>query len=709
MAVTRLHLSGALGAVLLAASTCSSPSTPVHYPTPDASAPLGAAWDGPTSQATFRVWAPAAKAVSVLFFPAWDSASPTAAHPLARDLAGGGDVDRDGWNGVWQGTVAAVPHGQLYQYSLDGRPALDPYAKSMARFDSSTQGVGKGAVIDPAAIDPEDPLAHTPVAWATFTAPPGYGKREDAVVYEVHVRDFTIFAGTVNPPGTYEAFGERLDHVAALGATHVQLLPVLAYYYGNEGSRAVVENVPDTTGNNYNWGYDPQNWFSPDGMYSANPADALLRVKELKTLVNEAHKKGLGVVLDVVYNHTATTDVLAPFAPGYFYRGSNSSGTGNDTASERKMMRKLIVDSVRYLVEQYRVDGFRFDLMGLIDSATVLQAFQAASAVNPNVLFIGEGWRMSGVPSRDDQGNPVVPANQDWMTSTDDAAVFSDSYRDLVKGGGLDEGSNSNVGFLTSMSPFNSVNVDKNALFRNIRGDPTNFAADDPGDAVQYLTAHDGLTLHDKIAKVLALNPDTQGAEILKVARLGLALLATSQGIAFVHGGCEMGRTKRVGSQMPETSSGNAPGVYYVYNSYDSSDAVNGYDWATWMASGSEGEKTYRYLQGLLALRRSSDAFRLGDRALAAARVTLLDGSQTYAIAYRVASSAGTEAFHVFVNASPSATSLATGSNLTAATPVVDDDEAGAGPVIAFSGASALTATRITLAPRTAVVLKTTD
>lgn len=178
--------------------------------------------------------------------------------------------------------------------------------------------------------------------------------------------------------------------------------------------------------------------------------------------------------------------------------------------------------------------------------------------------------------------------------------------------------------------------------------------------------------------------------------------------IAFVHGGCEMGRTKRVGSQMAETTYGNVPGVYYVTNSYDSSDGVNGYDWASWTAPGSEGEKTWRYLQGLLALRRSSDAFRLGDKALAAASVTLIDGLQQFAIAYRVVSSAGTERFHVFVNASRSATNLATGSDLTAATVVVDDDEAGAGPVGAPSGYT-LTTTSIAVAPRTAVIFRTAN
>ncbi len=159
----RLGLQGALGAILLLAA-CSS-SAPVHYPTPSAGAPLGAAYNPGTGEATFRVWAPAAKAVSVLFFAAWNSGAPSASHPLAKDLAGGGDVDQDGWNGVWQGTVAAVPLGQLYQYALDGTPALDPYAKSMARFDSSTQAAGKGAVIDPASIDPEDPVTHAPMAW----------------------------------------------------------------------------------------------------------------------------------------------------------------------------------------------------------------------------------------------------------------------------------------------------------------------------------------------------------------------------------------------------------------------------------------------------------------------------------------------------------------------------------------------------------------
>jgi secreted pullulanase len=688
-------------------AACPAPKS-VDYPTPAPDAPLGPAYDAGTGQATFRVWAPAAGQASVRFFASWDATSPSADHGMAKDLSGSGDVDKDGWNGVWTATVPSVPNGQLYQYSLDGRPALDPYARSMGRFDSSSQTVGKGAVLDPSSILPDDLATDTDTAWVAFAAPPGYARREDAVVYEVHVRDFTIRdSSVVHAPGTYKAFAERLTHVQSLGATHVQLLPVLAYYKGDEGGRATVELAPTTSGNNYNWGYDPHGYFSPSGMYASDPEDPVLRVKELKTLINEAHKRGLGVILDVVYNHTANTAILDALAPGYFYRGSNSSNTGNDTASERKMMRKLIVDSVRTLAGEYHLDGFRFDLMGLIDSVTMSEAYAAARAVNPMILFLGEGWVMNGVPGHDYAGNPIVPANQRWMASpgSDPIAVFSDSFRDILKGG-FGEESNTNLGFLTSQSPYQNIVTNKGDLLRNLRGDATNFTADSPGDCVQYLTAHDGLTLHDKIAKVMALNPDTQPAEIMKIARLGFVLLSTSQGIAFVHGGCEMGRTKRVPTAQPSATSSNTSGIYFVHNSYDSSDGVNAYDWTTWMAAGSEGEKTFRYLQGLLALRRSSDAFRLGDGSLAATRVTALDASKPYAFAYRLVDSAGATSHYVFANVASSPVTLGTGDDLTAATCVVDDDEAGAGPVAAPSGFSGLTSSTVTVAPRTAVVFR---
>jgi secreted pullulanase len=692
-----------LGAVLaLALVACGSGAKAPRYPTPAVDAALGVAFDASTGEASFRVWAPAARAASVLLFADSVSSTPTVTQPMRKDLVGGGDVDEDGWNGIWQATLSGVADGQLYQYSLDGARVLDPYAKSMGRFDSSSQSVGRGAVVDPAALKPFDlGTAGEPAQeMVPFTAPDGYSRREDAVIYEVHVRDFTIdvpAASLAHAPGSYLAFAERLDYVKGLGATHVQLLPVLACFHGDESARGVYEGARTTSGNNYDWGYDPQGWFAPEGMYSLDPTDPRRRVRELKTLVNEAHKRGLGVTLDVVYNHTANTSILDPLAPGYFYRTGSSSGTGNDTASERKMMRKLIVDSVAYLTREYRVDGFRFDLMGLIDSRTMLEAWAAASALNPHVLFIGEGWRMSGVPAKDYAGDAIVPANQDWMTATDDVAVFSDSYRDVIKGGGLNETSDTNAGFLTLLNP------SKSTLFQNLRGKPTNFTADAPGDAVQYLTAHDGLTLHDKLGKILRLAPGS--AEIPKIARLGFALQATSQGIAFIHGGCEFGRSKWVGGPMNEATPANSGSTYYVYNSYDASDAVNGFDWSL-TAPGTEGLRLHDYVQGLLALRRSSDAFRLGDAALVGARMTLLDGSRANAIGYRVVDSAGATRFSVFVNAGTSPVALASVDDLSVAEVVVDGAQAGATPIVAPVGLVARTATRVTVAARTALVFR---
>jgi secreted pullulanase len=692
----------AAAAILALVAGCGGGGSSPSYPTPAVDAPLGPARasDGTTR---FRVWAPAAGAVSVLFFDTSTSSAPSATQPMAKDLTGGGDVDKDGWNGVWTAEVAGVPVGQLYQYAVGGQPVLDPYAPSMGQFDSGTQRVGMGAVVDPSAVGPESLAGPGAAAWVPFTAPAGYAKREDAIVYEVHVRDFTILAsGLTHPPGTYEAFAEKLGHVQALGATHVQLLPVTASYYGDESRRATVELAESTSGNNYNWGYDPQSWFAPEGMYASDPADPVARVRELQTLVNEAHRLGLGVILDVVYNHTASQSILEPLAPGYFYRGSNASGTGNDTASERKMMRKLVVDSIRHLTAAYHVDGFRFDLMGLLDSKTILDAYAAARAVNPAVLFIGEGWRMSGVPPRDDQGNAITAASQDWMTATDDAAVFSDSFRDLMKGGGFGEESDTNAGFLTLAS------VDAAQLLRNLQGDPTNFSADDPGDAVQYLTAHDGLTLHDKISKVLRLNPDTKAGEdeIARVARVGFVLQSTAQGIDFIHGGCEMGRTKRVSrSGLPSATASNTSGVYFVYNSYDSSDAVNAYRWDAWLAAGSAGAGLEAYVAGLLALRRSTDAFRLGTRALASSHVAALDLSHPNAIAYRADDSAGAYRYLVLANASTSPVVLDAREDVSGAEVLVDQAQAGTTPIASPAGL-ARSGTKVTLQPRAAAVLR---
>jgi pullulanase/glycogen debranching enzyme len=287
------------------------------------------------------------------------------------------------------------------------------------------------------------------------------------------------------------------------------------------------------------------------------------------------------------------------------------------------------------------------------------------------------------------------------MAATDDAAVFSDSFRDLMKGGGFGEESDTNAGFLTLAT------VNASDLFRNLRGDPTNFTADDPGDAVQYLTAHDGLTLHDKLSKVLRLSPDRPAdeLEIARVARVGFVLQSTAQGIDFIHGGCEMGRRKRVSAAMSSATASNTGGVYYVYNSYDSSDAVNAYRWDTWLAAGSAGAGLEAYVAGLLALRRSTEAFRLGSRALASSHVAALDLSHPNAIAYRADDPAGTYRYLVLANASRSAVALDAGEDVTGADVLVDQARAGTTPIASPVGL-ARSGTQVTLEPRTAAVLR---
>jgi pullulanase len=696
----------ALTLVLLAAA-CGGGYTAVEFPTPGTDAALGVSFDT-NGAATFQVWAPAAPSVSLLFFTSSTSATPSATTPMAKVLApsgagaapAGSRLDQGGWNGVWTVTVPGVASGQLYQYLVGGTRALDPYAPSMGQFDSSNQTVGMGAAVDMATLGPLD-AAGAPTAWSDFTAPNGYSFREEAVIYEIHVRDATIkLTGLANPPGTYRAFteGNVLQHIRDLGATHVQLLPVLAYYNGNESQRSTIETGPGTTHNNYNWGYDPQGYFAPDGMYSTTPTAPVLRVQELMTLVNEAHKAGLGVTLDVVYNHTVDSSIFEPLAPGYYYRSSSFSGAGPDLATERRMVRKLVVDSIAHWTRHYKVDGFRFDLMGLLDSKTIADAYAAAAAINPNVLFIGEGWRMGSLAGSDDQGNAIVPANQDWMIWSDQAAVFSDSFRNVIKGGGLNEGRDNDAGFVTLAA------TDPVTLIRNLRGDATNFTASTPGDAVQYLTAHDGLTLHDKIGKILRLG--AADPAIHRVARLAFALQATSQGIVFIHAGCEFGRSKRVPGPAAESTASNAgDGSSYVSNSYDASDDVNGIDWGL-LAAGSEGARLSAYVQGLLALRRSSDAFHLGSKALAASNVTLLDGSRANAIAYQVTDLAGSTHLSVFVNAGTGSVTLASGTNLVGKDVIVDRDTAGTTAIAGTPVGVTVAASTVTLLPRTAAVIR---
>jgi pullulanase/glycogen debranching enzyme len=344
----------------------------------------------------------------------------------------------------------------------------------------------------------------------------------------------------------------------------------------------------------------------------------------------------MGVILDVVYNHTANTAVLDSGAnPGYYYRGTNNSGTGNDTRSEAMMMRKLIVESIEHWVGTYRVDGFRFDLMGLVDNQTLAAAYARAKALNPKVIFEGEGWNMYNGGATDYAGQAILGSQQTnaaWFAGQGmNLSMFSDSFRDLMKSGGYNDGKRA---FLSG-APQSLA-----ALFANTTGRPTNFTPGSSSLVMNYLTAHDNLCLYDVLAQAMNLRATAADqASALARMKVGYAALLTSQGAVFIHGGDEMFRSKELSgpssSGTSNVTSNGTTGRIFCHNSYNASDAINMIRWSNAyggdpvaagfanLDSAKPGAQLYQYVQGLIAIRKNTDAFRLMDAALPAG-VTLI-------------------------------------------------------------------------------------
>ncbi len=659
--------------------------------------------------ATLKMWSPLVADVKVILYDKTNHDTVVRDNiPMVR-----------GANGVWSVTLnqassgVANLRGYFYNYKVDAKGdgaaklALDPYAPSMAAYDNTKYPIGRGAIINVASIGPRLDYARIP----------GYAKREDAVIWEAHLRDLTVDPSIESqlkaPFGTYEALIDKLDYIQSLGVTHVQLLPVMSYRWGNELATRTREMEYSAKDQNYNWGYDPHSYFSLSGMYSVEPRNPEKRVEEFKKLVAAIHARGMGVILDVVYNHTADVRILEDLAPGYYHFMDKSgkprtSFGGGRPGTTHAMTRRLLVDSIAFWTREYKVDGFRFDMMGDHDSDSIQQAWDAAKALNPNVLMIGEGWRTFA----GDEGDRRRASDQDWMAFTDSVGVFSDEIRNELKSG---FGSEGQARFITG----GARNVQQ--IFENIKGQPRNFKADAPGDVVQYIEAHDNLTLHDVIAQSIKKDPEVPASnlEIHRRIRIGNTLVLTSQGIAFLHAGQEYGRTKQwrtdgepeqKGTRMVDTA--GKPFVYpwFVHDSYDSSDSINMFDWtkATNAALFPVNDVTRRYTAGLIALRRSTDAFRLGSKALVDTNVTRIAAPEIktsdLVVAYRALASNGS-AYYVFVNADTQARTLTLDSDLTGGTVLADDDEAGVSAVTAKSGFT-LSAASLQLNPLTVVIIK---
>ncbi|MBR5868568.1 MAG: type I pullulanase, partial [Clostridia bacterium] len=348
---------------------------------------LGATWQ--EEKTTFRLWAPTATAVSVNLYQTGDSRNPDLIHRFPMKSAE---------NGTWTVEVEGNLNGVYYTYSVTRddktQEACDPYAR--------TTGVnGNRAMVI-------DLTSTNPLGWESDRNPHAGKAITDSVIYELHIRDLSIDESSgITHKGKYLGLTESgtttssgiptgIDHIKSLGVTHVHLLPF--YDYGSVDETRLQEPQ-------FNWGYDPVNFNVPEGSYASDPYHGEVRVKEVKTMIQSMHNNGLGVIMDVVYNHVFDADTFCfnQIVPYYFSRTdakgklSDGSGCGNDTASERSMVRKYIVDSVKYWAEEYHIDGFRFDLVGLIDTQTIRELMEEVHKTRPDVIFYGEGWTMNTV------------------------------------------------------------------------------------------------------------------------------------------------------------------------------------------------------------------------------------------------------------------------------------------------------------------------
>ncbi len=445
------------------------------------------------TKAHVTLWSPSADQVDIIVYDKNNQDKVLAEHTLSKGL-----------RGTWQADLLATDFGlenltgYFYQYRIKRGDqsiiVLDPYAKSLAAWNSDDASKGpehkiaKAAFVDLANYGPKD---------LDYAKIPNFKSREDAIIYEAHVRDLTsdkaISAELKHQFGTFAAFAERLDYLKDLGVIHIQLFPVLSYYFVNEMQNGKRLDAHASSNSNYNWGYDPQNYFSLTGMYFEKPSDPDKRIEEFKNLVSAIHAHGMDVILDIFYNHTAKTAIFEDLEPNY-YHFMDADGTprssfgGGRLGTTHYMSRRVLVDSIAYLTKEYKVDGFRFDTMGYHDAESIEKDYHAARALNPNLIMLGEGW----VTYAGDENSPIQPADQSWMKNTDTIAVFSDDIRNILKSGYPNDGT---PAFITGGKR------DINKVFDNIKAQPTNFEADSPGDVVQYIAAHDNLTLFDIIAQ----------------------------------------------------------------------------------------------------------------------------------------------------------------------------------------------------------------
>lgn len=524
----------------------------------------------------FTLWSPEAQEAHVLLYPTDRNSAATDTLAMKRSE-----------RGTWRVSVPEQLYGKFYTFQikykgkwLDETPGV--WAKAVG-----TNG-HRAAIINFADTNPE--------GWANDRGP-ALKNINDAVIYEMHHRDFSMHpsSGIVNKgkflalteEGTRSLLGDKtgIDHLKELGITHIHILPSYDYNSVDESQ------LPS---NQYNWGYDPYNYNAPEGSYSTNPAEPETRVREMKEMVKALHDNGIGVIMDVVYNHTAQNDDsnFSLTAPGYYYRHrddgsySDASGCGNETASERQQMRDFIINSVKYWADEYHIDGFRFDLMAIHDIETMNEVAAELKKINPDIFVYGEGWTAGDSPL------PVEKrALKDNVYKMPQVAVFSDDLRDAVKGHYTNA---ADRGFATG-KPGNEETVkigivaatDHPQVDYSKGNNSKKPYALSPTQVINYVSCHDDLTLTDKLIKSL---PDESTSDRQRAAKLAQTIVFTSQGTPFMFAGEEIFRDKKG-----------------VHNSYKSPDSINAIDWS----KKHENADLFNYYRELIKLRKSHPAFRM--------------------------------------------------------------------------------------------------
>ncbi|WP_405383702.1 type I pullulanase [Maribacter sp. LLG6340-A2] len=526
------------------------------------------------SSTLFKLWSPNAEDVVLRLFKTGNESEPFANYTLTKEN-----------NGVWQLAINEDLNGIYYTFQvktsnnwLDQTPGI--YAKAV--------GVnGKRAMI-------LDMNSTNPKGWQKDKSPQ-LNHPNEAIIYELHVRDMTIHPQSgSSTPGTYLGLIEPdtkgpnnmatgINHLKELGITHVHLLPTFDHY-------SIDETNLDTP--QFNWGYDPNNYNVPEGSFSTDPFNAEIRIKEFKQMVKAFHENGIGVIMDVVYNHTGKTDTsnFNLEVPGYYYRHwedgtySDAAACGNETASERSMMRKFIIESVTYWTKEYHIDGFRFDLMGIHDIETMNEIADAVTKINPDALLYGEGWTANDSPLPENKR-----ALKKHMQQLPKIAAFNDDLRDGLKGSVFEDQS---LGFVSG-----AINASESIKFGivgaiqhpQIQYDSVNYSDAawtlEPWQSINYVSCHDNHTLFDKLQ---ISRPDADLKELIAMDKLANAIVLTSQGTPFLHAGSELLRTK-----------------YGEHNSYNLPDSINQINWE-WKNNHKE---VFDYYKNLVRLRKEHPAF----------------------------------------------------------------------------------------------------